>query len=305
MAPDFQIRCAGVWAARMNYRHAFHAGNHCDVLKHAALALVLERLQSKEKPFAVLDTHAGRGLYDLSSEEAIRSGEFGAGIVRLIGDTGAPSSLQPYLRAVSACNPFGGDLRWYPGSPLIIQAALREGDSAKFCELHPAERQALESAIGKDARVKIFERDGYEAVRAFLPPKERRGLVLVDPPFEQPGEYARLAGVVADGVERWASGIFLIWRPIKDEAGHAGFLAAVERLGLKKTLVAELSVAPRRKDTLTGSGLFVINPPYGLAKALTELLPYLANRLAATPGGGWRIVEQEGGAVTEKAGVSS
>lgn len=278
----------------MNYRHAFHAGNHCDVLKHAALCLVLARLTAKDKPFMVLDTHAGRGLYDLDSEEAGRSGEHLGGIARVIDDPEASAALSPYFEAVRRQNPFGG-LRWYPGSPAIIREALRSGDSAKLCELHPEERQALEVAMEGDPAIRIYDRDGYQAVRAFLPPAERRGLVLIDPPFEKPGEYDRLAEAVADGVRRWASGIFMIWRPIKDETGYREFQRKVERLGLDKTLVAELSVATRTENKLAGSGLFIINPPFGLADALAEILSYLARRLAVAAGGGWALCEMEKG----------
>ncbi len=277
----------------MNYRHAFHAGNHCDVLKHAALALILDRLAAKEKSFAVLDTHAGRGLYDLDSPEAARSGEHLGGILRILDDPDPPAALLTYLAAVRRQNPFGGG-RWYPGSPALIRDALRPVDSAKFYELHPEERAALDAAIGADPRIKIYDRDGYQTVRAFLPPTERRGLVLIDPPFERPGEYDRLAGAVADGVRRWASGVFMIWRPIKDEAGYAAFLAAIRPLALDKTLIAELAIAPMTDGKLTGSGLYVINPPFGLGDALAAALPYLARRLAA-PAGNWSLVETEKG----------
>ena len=278
----------------MNYRHAFHAGNHCDVLKHAALALTLGRLLAKEAPYMVLDTHAGRGLYDLESEAAGRSGEHLGGVARIFEDAEPPGALTPYLDAVKRQNPFGG-LRWYPGSPVIVREALRGGDSLKLCELNEDERLALETAIGRDRRVKIFNRDGYQAVRAFLPPAERRGLVLIDPPFEKPGEFARLAGAVADGIEHWASGIFMIWRPVKDDQGHADFMKAVRQMAIAKTLSVELSVAPRIANRLTGSGLFIVNPPFGLADALIELLPYLAATLATAPGGGWALVETERG----------
>lgn len=280
----------------MNYRHAFHAGNHCDVLKHAALALILERLRDKEKPFIILDTHAGRGLYDLESQEARRSGEHQGGILKIINDPSPPASLHPYLDAVRRQNPFGG-LRWYPGSPMIARDALRPQDSAKFCELHPDERVALDRAIGGDPRIRIFDLDGYQSVRAFLPPKERRGLVLIDPPFEKPGEYERVADAIADGVARWAGGVYMIWRPIKDETGYAAFLDAVAPLRLEKSLVVSLAVAGPAANTLTGSGLFIINPTFGLSDALAAALPYLAARLAAAPGGGWSLVETEKGAV--------
>ncbi len=286
----------------MNYRHAFHAGNHCDVLKHAALCLVLERLRAKEKPFAVLDTHAGRGLYDLDSEAAQKTAEHQGGIARVLADPAPPPALRPYLGAVARANPFGA-LRWYPGSPMIIADALRRGDSAKFCELHPEERAALEAGVGADRQVKIFDRDGYQAVRAFLPPAERRGLVLIDPPFEQPGEYERLAGALADGLKRWASGVFMIWRPVKDASGWRGFLRAAESIGA--SLTVELNIRGPVADKLTGSGLFIVNPPFGLSASLAEALPWLAQRLAIGPGAGWSLLERESGAILrEEAGAA-
>lgn len=278
----------------MNYRHAFHAGNHCDVLKHSVLALILGRLAAKEKPFMVLDTHAGRGLYDLGGDEARRSGEHFGGIAAIIDDANAPAALGPYFEAVRRQNPFGG-LKWYPGSPAIIRDGLRAGDSAKFCELHPEERVSLERAMEGDPAIRIFDRDGYEGVRAFLPPVERRGLVLIDPPFEQKGEFNRLATAVAGGLRRFATGAFMIWRPIKDEEGYQQFVQEIGSLNINKQLSAELSISPKAQNKLTGSGLIIINPPFGLASALEEILPYLARRLAVAPGGGWALSEVENG----------
>lgn len=277
----------------MNYRHAFHAGNHCDVLKHAALCLVLDRLKAKEKPFAVLDTHAGRGLYDLESDAALKTGEHLGGIARVVAGPAPPAALRPYLGAIARANPFGG-LRWYPGSPQIVADALRRGDSAKFCELHPEERAALETALGGDRQVKIFDRDGYQAVRAFLPPVERRGLVLIDPPFERPGEYDRLAEALAGGLKRWATGIFMIWRPVKDAGGWRAFLAAAEALS-GDILTIEINIREPVADKLTGSGLFIVNPPFGLADALEEMAPWLTEKLAIGPGAGWSIEAREQG----------
>ncbi len=286
----------------MNYRHAFHAGNHCDVLKHAVLCLILERLKAKEKPFMALDTHAGRGLYDLESEAALKTAEHLGGIARVIADPAPPAALRPYLDAVARANPFGG-LRWYPGSPQIIADALRRGDSAKFCELHPEERAALEQTLGPDRQVKIFDRDGYQAVRAFLPPAERRGLVIIDPPFEQPGEYERLAAALADGLKRWATGIFMIWRPVKDASGWRRFLASADSAG--DTLNVELNIRAPVEDKLTGSGLYLVNPPFGLSASLVELLPWLAARLAIGPGAGWSLLERERGSVIrEESGIA-
>lgn len=285
----------------MNYRHAFHAGNHCDVLKHAALCLVLQRLSEKQKPFAVLDTHAGRGLYDLGGPEAARSGEHLGGIARILDDPAAPAALRPYLDAIRRQNPFGA-LRWYPGSPVLIREALRAEDRAKFCELHPEEFAALEAAVANDARVRLFPRDGYEAIRAFLPPSERRGLVHIDPPFEQRDEYEKLVSALKDGMKRFANGISMIWRPVKDEAGYASFLARARALDIGKTLQCELNVLARTEDKLTGSGLFIVNPPFGLAPALEECLRYLARRLQKGSGAGWSLIEEEAGRTVHSGG---
>lgn len=279
----------------MNYRHGFHAGNHADVLKHWALTLVLDRLLQKEKPIGVLDTHAGRGLYDLDSPAALRSAEFEGGVKKLLEDPDPPTIFHSYIESIRSQN-LTGVLKWYPGSPAIIRDRLRRQDSLKLCELHPEERSALDASVGADRRVRTFEMDGYEAIRSFLPPLERRGLVLIDPPFEAPGEYERLAEAVADGVRRFATGVFMVWRPVKDEEGYAGFLRAVGALGLTSVLFAELRLmasAPR----LTGSGLVIVNPTFGLAPALAEGMPYLLDRMKFGSGGSWTVREEEAGAI--------
>ncbi len=278
----------------MNYRHAFHAGNHCDVLKHSALALVLARLVAKDKPFAVLDTHVGRGIYDLEGDAARRSAEHEGGIGRLWEIAAPPPALEPYLATVRRHNPFGG-LRWCPGSPAIVRDYLRERDDLKLCELHPEEREALMTAMAGDARVRVFDRDGYQAVRAFLPPRTRRGLVVIDPPFEAPGEYARLGDALRDGLKRWATGTFLIWHPLKDAGGYADFLRTVRALAPARMLSAELMVKAAAPGVLSGSGLVVINPTFGLGDSLLEILPFLADVLAVGEGAGWRLRAQEAG----------
>lgn len=278
----------------MNYRHAFHAGNHCDVLKHAVLCQILDKLKIKDKPFSVLDTHAGRGVYDFESDQARRGGEYLAGVARICAHAAPPPSLRPYLDAIRRHNPFDG-LRWYPGSPLIVQNALRSGDSAKFCELQPDERAALAIAIGKDARTRIFDLDGYLAIRAFLPPVERRGLVLIDPPFEAPGEFDRLAGALADGMKRWATGVYMVWSPIKDQAGYERFRRAIADMRPEKLLEVSLEVAPASPARLTGSVVTIINPPFGLAEAMAEMAPFIAETLATDGGGGWSLRHEEAG----------
>lgn len=278
----------------MNYRHAFHAGNHCDVLKHTALAYVLARLTAKERPFFVLDTHGGRGRYDFLSAEAARSPEYESGIGRLFARANLPEALSAYVAAVADENP-GGDLRWYPGSPVLTQAAMREGDRAIFCELHDGEADALESALGLDRRCAVRREDGYQVLKAALPPAERRGIVLIDPPFEQKNEFAALAQALRDFQKRWASGTAIAWYPIKGRAAVEAFRAETQALGAAKFLHAELTIASDEEGRLTGSGLFVINPSFGLADALARALGFAAPLLAAAPGGGFAVSSAEAG----------
>jgi 23S rRNA (adenine2030-N6)-methyltransferase len=296
----------------VNYRHAFHAGNFADVVKHAAMALCLERLNSKEKPYRFIDTHAGVGRYDLRSDEAQRSPEWRDGIARLwMTEADAPpgvrAALAPYMAAMRDINP-GGELVSYPGSPLIAQHLMRADDAIRLCELHPESAEKLREAMGRDRRVKVEERDGYEALGAYVPPPERRGLVLIDPPFEE-GSAARkldfeyMLRATRKAVKRWPGGTYMLWRPIKDaEAVEAfdGELASVliEEVGLapEKLLAADLWVRAAGPGPLSAAGIVMVNPPFGLADHLKALLPWLANLLDQTPEdddppeSGWRLV---------------
>ncbi len=271
----------------MNYRHAFHAGNFGDVLKHAVLALVIEHMKKKDAPFRVVDTHAGRGVYDLSSEEARRTGEWQEGIGRLFGREMPPevsALLTPYLDAIAAENPDGALLR-YPGSPLLARRLLRPGDSLVANELHPEDAAALAALFARDRQTKVLALDGWTAVKSLLPPKERRGVVLIDPAFEEPRELGRLAEALAEGARRFATGTFLLWYPIKDEKAVARFRRDLGALGLDKLYAAELRVAPvRETGPLAGAGLIVLNPPFTLPDAAALLLPFLSERLSRGPG---------------------
>jgi len=275
----------------LNYRHAYHAGNFADVLKHLVLVQVLQHLRRKDKPFYALDTHAGRGLYELHGEQAEKTGEYRDGIGRLLSlpDSPAeplPPALADYLAAV---RPFLAQGR-YPGSPVLVQAMLREGDRALFAELHPEEHAALLDALGRDRQVKVECRDGYEALRATLPPKERRGLVLVDPPFEEKGEMERLGKALREGLRRFATGQYLLWYPIKARADVRLLHDLVRSLEPKEALVAELTIWPERTELrLNGTGMVIVNPPYGLREALADCLPLLARTLAREGTGGWRL----------------
>lgn len=274
----------------MNYRHAYHAGNFADVLKHAVVALILERLAAKAAPLAVLDAFAGIGLYDLQSPEAGKTGESARGIGRLWPPPKGPlgQGLAPYMAVLQALNPAGG-LRHYPGSPELARRLLRPQDRLVLVELHPADCAALRRALGRDERVQVHQRDGFEALPALLPPAERRGLVLVDPPYEQPDEARRLVRAVARAYRRWPTGVYALWYPIKERGPAEALLAALAAVIPRRLLVAELTVfAEERAFRLNGCGLALINPPWQLDGALAELLPRL-QPLLAQDGGGTRV----------------
>ena len=272
----------------MNYRHAFHAGNHADVLKHVALLFCLDALRRKPAPFAVLDTHAGRGSYDLSADEATRSPEWRDGIGRLWGQSGAPAPVARYLEAVKSHNG-DGDLKLYPGSPELIAACLRADDVLMACELHPQDCSALRRSMARAPNVQVHARDGWEALSALLPPPQRRGLVLIDPPYEEPDELARAARALGPALGRFAHGTYLWWRPLKSESALAAVDAEARAQGARVMLRADLWVdAPRIDGRLVGASLLVINPPFGLEAALGEALPTLAAWLAAGASG-WRL----------------
>lgn len=274
----------------MNYRHAFHAGNFADVLKHAVLALLVRRLGEKEKPFAVLDTHGGLGLYDLFGAEALKTREAEGGIGRLLGRKDLPPALAPYLEAVRAANEGAeGPIRFYPGSPRLVRSLLRPRDRQTVCELHPQDAALLASEFRGDRQVTVKAMDGWTAVRALLPPPERRGLVLIDPPFEEVGEFHRLHKALREGHRRFATGQFVLWYPIKDRREVAAFLADLATTGIRRQLVAELSVRAEDPAVLSGSGLVLVNPPWQMDETLAGLLPWLAEVLAQGKGGGFRL----------------
>jgi 23S rRNA (adenine2030-N6)-methyltransferase len=265
----------------MNYRHAFHAGNFADVVKHAVLARILVHLGEKPQAFRVIDTHAGAGLYDLAGPDATRTGEWRAGIGRLTGASlAAPVSalLRPYLQAVAKLNP-GGELRHYPGSPSIALSLMRPQDRLIACELEPGAAAALRSHLHADKRAKAIAIDGFMALNAYVPPKERRGLVLIDPPFEQPNEFARLGQCLIDAHRKWATGIYVAWYPRKDLSAVKALINQIKRSGIGKVLLAELDVG-NDATRLTGTGLLIINPPWRLDEELALLLPALADALA-------------------------
>ncbi|HVV62483.1 MAG TPA: 23S rRNA (adenine(2030)-N(6))-methyltransferase RlmJ [Pseudolabrys sp.] len=276
----------------MNYRHAFHAGSFADVFKHAVLCRILDYLRGKPAAFRVIDTHAGAGLYDLSGEEATRGGEWQHGIA-LLRAAKIPEKvaalLKPYLDVIDALNE-RGRLKVYPGSPALARAWLRPQDRLIACELEPKAARALANHLRGDPRIKTLQIDGWTALSAYVPPKERRGLVLVDPPFEQDSDYLRLARGLAEAHRKWATGIFALWYPIKGRSEPDALAKSIRRLGIGKVLRAELTVAPLSDPSrLNGSGLILVNPPWVLEKELSLLLPVLAKTLGQNDKGGFRL----------------
>jgi 23S rRNA (adenine2030-N6)-methyltransferase len=266
----------------MNYRHIYHAGNFADVLKHVVQARLIEYLKLKDKPFRVIDTHAGIGLYDLSSIEAQKTGEWHGGVGKLLGKD-LPKEvaplLAPYLGVVKELNA-ASNVRLYPGSPKISRMLLRKEDRLSLMELHPEDYETLRDNFADDYQTRVTHLDGWLALNAHLPPKEKRGLVLVDPPFEEPNEYERLVNGLAKAWRKFPTGIYCLWYPLKRGAPINDFMKALHALEIPKMLSLELSVRSEREDGLTGSGLVIVNPPYTLKGEMDVLLPYLKAQLA-------------------------
>ncbi len=275
----------------MNYRHAFHAGNFADVFKHSILIGLLESLKSKQKPFCFMDTHAGRGHYLLNDSEAMRTAEAADGVQRLLTATRLPSLLHVYVNLVRSLNAGRDELIEYPGSPLIASLVMREEDRGILCEVQAEECAALRSALSGDARFAIHERDGYAAMNALLPPVQRRGLVLIDPPFEaQDGEFRLIEKALADAAKRWPGGIYAVWYPIKLRQQVQPFHRWLGKSGFDKILVAELLLHPDNSALrLNGCGMALINPPWKFERQLQELLPALQNLLSQGRYGQHRI----------------
>ncbi len=283
----------------MNYRHAFHAGNFADVLKHAVFAFALQRLAKKDKPFAVMDTHAGIGWYDLDADEARRSPEWRNGVEKLWNATppeAAAELLAPYLSVLKATNPDGA-LRLYPGSPAIAAELARDQDRLTFCELHPDDAATLGARFQPDARVRVEAADGYARLKALTPPPERRGAVIVDPPFEHVDEMYFLARAAREAIERWPTGTFIFWRPLKDlwaaerfDVSLAEWLLMEKELAPEKLLRADFWVRePGGEGPLAGAGVVVVNPPYGLEEGLLAFLPWACELFKQDEGAGWRL----------------
>ncbi len=272
----------------MNYRHAFHAGNHADVLKHYVLSRLIALLSRKEAPFAYLDSHAGIGLYDLRGDQASRTGEWLEGISRLWHATDVPEALSDYLDAVRAMNP-SGELRHYPGSPELARVLTRDQDRLHLNEKHPEDGRLLKENMSGDRRVAVHLGEGWYVPRALLPTREKRALLLIDPPFEQVDEMERCAQSLSDAISRMRQAVVAIWYPIKEPRQLRRFYGDLQKSKAPKLLRVELYVhSTDEAARLNGSGLVISNPPWGLEDELKQTLPWLAQLLGQTQGG-WRM----------------
>ena len=279
----------------MNYRHGFHAGNFADVLKHALLARLLSHFMRKNARFRVLDTHAGEGAYDLFCDEAERTGEWRGGVGRLADLSGAAPQVRDLLAPyIDVLGPFqDGRPRIYPGSPLLAQGFLGEHDRAIFCELREDAFAALRRRFARDKRIKTINLDGYTAAGAFVPPIERRGLVLIDPPFEQPNEFRAMFAAFRAAYRKWPTGVYVLWHPVKDFAPMKSFLESFREAGIRRVLRIELCVGGRG-ERLSRAGLVVVNPPFGFEAEARAILPFLTERLAQGQGAGFVVEEVAG-----------
>ncbi len=274
----------------LSYRHAFHAGNHADVLKHAVETLIIEQLKTKDKPFCYLDTHAGGGCYDLSGEWPQKKAEYLDGIARLWPERQHWPELAAYWDIIATLNE--SELRFYPGSPEIARHLLREQDKLMLMELHNQEIEILRRHMGSDSRSAIHHRDGFEGLLALLPPTPRRGLVLMDPPYELKDDYQRVLQTLKKAMQKWSTGIYALWYPIlgKDADRSRSMLELFKYAGFPSVLVAELEVAAQPDEWgMNGSGMLILNAPWQLDGQLTTLLPRLCQQLSQSNDARWRL----------------
>lgn len=278
----------------MNYKHSYHAGNFADVVKHVVMMALISHMTRKEAPFCYIDTHSGPGLYDLSSEFSTKTKEFEGGIEKIIQQGQPPALIRRYLDVVHKINnklssAKYASLRYYPGSPLIARELIRPSDRIIACELHPQEYQTLKNTFAGDKQVAVHHTDGFLGLKAFLPPKERRGLVLIDPPYEDPDEFTRIAHSLPIALKRFETGVYAIWYPIKERTREERFFRALKDNINKDIVAIELTIYPDLANHLNGCGVVIINPPYQFDKTVNEFLPWLWNALSPNQQGEHRI----------------
>lgn len=272
----------------LSYRHSFHAGNHADVLKHLVLTLILSALKQKEKGFFYLDTHAGTGRYSLMSAEAEKTGEYIEGIARLWDRTDLPEEVALYLNEIKKIN--SGKLRFYTGSPLLAVQQLRAQDRALLTELHPNDFPLLRNEFAKHDNVVTKRENGFQQLKAALPPKEKRGLVLIDPPYELKEDYELVVQAIIEGYKRFATGVYAIWYPVVLRQHTKRIVRGLQATGIRKILQVELAVRPDSDQRgMTASGMIVINPPWQLESQMKKVLPYLTEVLVPEGTGDWTV----------------
>lgn len=272
----------------LSYQHDYHAGNHADVLKHSVLALVVRALQRKDAAFRVLDAHAGSGVYDLRSGEARKNAEFEGGIGRVLAAASPPAEIRDYLDAVRALNG-PANTHLYPGSPQVARHLLRPQDHLELMELHPAALTRLHRNFGRDSRVHIHDRNAFEGLPALVPPREKRGLVLVDSAYEVKEDFTAVVELLKTCHRRWPTGIYMLWYPLIRHPLAERFTAKVRGTGLPEILQAELRVEVDGFNGMRGSGLCIVNPPFGLDQKLNVLLPWLWATLKNDDRTGWKV----------------
>lgn len=268
----------------LSYRHSFHAGNHADVLKHTVQSLIIASLKQKDKAFVYHDTHSGAGRYDLASEHAEKTGEYKDGIGLIWQRDDVPLAMLPYIEAIRRLNE-NNHLRYYLGSPKLGRQLLREQDRAIFSELHSTDFPLLRQEFRGDRQVKMYKEDGFARLKASLPPKERRGLVLIDPSYELKHEYRDVVNAIEESVKRWATGTYAIWYPVVYRENVDLITRGLEKCGIRNILQIELGVAPDSLERgMTGSGMIVINPPWALEQQMQQILPWLQLVIAPKTG---------------------
>jgi len=269
----------------LSYRHAFHAGNFADVLKHSVLSLVLEYMTRKDKGFCYIDSHSGAGMYQLADEYAQKTGEYKDGIAKIINDDNAPDALEPYLSLINSLNlnPNDGELEVYPGSPGIAKAFVRRQDSSHLFELHPTDIQHLEDFCQRWRKVFVKQSDGYKGVLGLLPPPSRRGVVLIDPPFELKEDYQKAVKTIVKAYDKFSTGTYILWYPVVKRHFIDQMQQDFTSSEVKNLLQVEFCLEDDTEEYgMTGTGLFIVNPPWQLSQQLEEILPYMKTKLGTT-----------------------
>ena len=271
------------------YRHAFHAGNHADVLKHCVLQQILLYMNQKDKPYWVIDTHAGAGMYSLASDYANTKSEYLDGVARLWECDDLPKVLSEYMNLIQLCNN-KGDWTLYPGSPEVIRRTIRADDRMRLFEFHPTDFEILEENFERDRQAKLFKSDGFASLKALLPPPTRRAVIFMDPPYEIKSDYPKVVDALQEGLSRFAEGVYVVWYPILTRGDHIRMIESLRKLSEKTLNIAMTVQEPDEKGFgMLGSGLFVINPPWTLKDTMQDIMPYLVEKLAQYPGASYDI----------------